>query len=100
MGYRPSGLGSTDLFYSTRKDGKWTEPVNLKAINSAGTEYSPTITGDKKNFYFASTRSAIKTGKPINYSELSNRINAPGNGLGDIYFISIEELMALLAPYK
>ena len=45
-----------DLFVSLKKDGKWSEIINLgSTINTAGYEISPYIADDKKSLYFASS---------------------------------------------
>jgi hypothetical protein len=49
----PGGFGQTDIYCCTRKEGKWGAPENLgKAINSAGKEMFPSLTGDR--LFFAS----------------------------------------------
>lgn len=99
MGIRP-GSGRSDLFFTYKKNGAWTPPQSLKELNSPGSEYSPSITHDKKYFFFASTRSTIQSGTQLNYEQLVKQLNSPGNSLGDIYFVSLEELNRLLLNYK
>lgn len=48
------GLGGTDIYYVDRiADGDWGLPINLKNINTAGSERTPSI-GENDLFYFAS----------------------------------------------
>ena len=55
--YRPDGLGSKDLWYATKENGRWTQPANLGApINSPAFEGCPTISFDKKTFLFSAWR--------------------------------------------
>ncbi len=99
MGIRPGGGGNYD-FYITRKNGEhWTIPVNVKELNSPGAEYSPSITTDGKYFFFASTRLNQKQRKKLNYESLDKQLNSPGNGLGDIYYLSIKDLYKILTGY-
>ena len=94
-GGRTEGLGGFDLYISYNRDGSWTKPVNLGSkINSAGNEYSPTISPDKKYFFWTSARSFADTPlkKRLNSQELMSKLRSPGNGLGDIYYIDIAAL--------
>lgn len=54
----PEGQGSCDLYISYRtKSGKWTEPENLgNRINTDAWESSPSLSPDKKDLYFSSSR--------------------------------------------
>ncbi|RZM13480.1 MAG: hypothetical protein EOO88_44680, partial [Pedobacter sp.] len=50
----PGGLGGADIYYVDRiADGDWGSPINLKDINTAGNERTPSI-GEGDLFYFAS----------------------------------------------
>ncbi len=94
-GGRAEGRGGFDLYLSYNRDNVWTKPVNLgNKINSAGNEYSPTISPDGRYFFWTSTR--ISTDKPperpLSYRELMKKLRSPQNGLGDIYQIDISVL--------
>ena len=94
-GGRPDGRGGFDLYISYNRNNEWTKPENLgDKINSTGNEYSPTISPDRKYFFWASTRGFADKGleKRLNYRELTERLAGPRNGLGDIYQIDIGEL--------
>jgi hypothetical protein len=94
-GGRPDGLGGFDLYISYNRNGQWTKAKNLGApINSGADELSPRITFDGKYFFWASARSTIDKPKDKSWSfaELSNAYHAPGNGLGDIYYIDVSAL--------
>lgn len=91
-GGRPDGRGGFDLYISYNRNGAWTKPVNLgDKINSAGNEYSPTISPDGKYFFWTSTRGFADKPleKRLNYQELTDMLRSPRNGLGDIYQIDI-----------
>ena len=50
----PSGLGGSDIYYSTFAEGQWSEPVNVgDAVNTAGNESFPFIANDT-TLYFSS----------------------------------------------
>jgi len=94
-GGRAGGLGGFDLYISYNRNGAWTKPVNLgDKINSSGNEYSPTISPNGKYFFWTSTRGFADKPleKRLSYQELMNRLQSPGNGLGDIYQIDIAQL--------
>ena len=94
-GGRGDARGGFDLYITYNQNGAWSQPENLgDEINSAGNEYSPTISPDGKYFFWGSTRGFAD--KPLekrhNYRELMEKLRGPGNGLGDIYQIDIGEL--------
>ncbi|MDX9759840.1 MAG: OmpA family protein [Bacteroidota bacterium] len=52
---RYGGRGGSDLWMSTRRDGRWSTPVNLGArINTTGNEITPCLSPDGETLYFAS----------------------------------------------
>ena len=56
---RPGGMGSYDLYLTTRwsRDAAWSPPVNLgPAINTGSGEGAPSVSPDLKTLYFASNR--------------------------------------------
>ncbi len=80
---RAGGLGGLDIWVSTRAstDDAWSDPVNVGApINSAASDFCPTIGRDGKTFFFASTR-AGHCGETTNADLYSTRLdigfNAP-----------------------
>lgn len=51
---RPGGMGGMDLYVCNKTDGgEWSEPINLKALNSAGNDRSLSV-GNDGVFYFSS----------------------------------------------
>lgn len=53
MGGQAKGLGSCDIFFTQKTDGKWSKPVNLgSSINSALWESQPSFSSDGKTLYF------------------------------------------------
>jgi outer membrane protein OmpA-like peptidoglycan-associated protein/Tfp pilus assembly protein PilF/Tol biopolymer transport system component len=63
----PEGLGSCDLYISYKtKSGSWTEPENLGGvINTDLWESTPSLSPDKKDLYFSSSRNGGFGGKDI-----------------------------------
>ncbi len=63
----PEGQGSCDLYIAYKtKSGDWTEPENMGAIiNTDFWESSPSLSPDKRNLYFSSSRSGGFGGKDI-----------------------------------
>ena len=63
----PEGEGSCDLYIAYKtKGGGWTEPENMgRIINTEFWESSPSLSPDKKNLYFSSSRLGGYGGKDI-----------------------------------
>lgn len=54
---KPIGLGSCDLFYSERKNGQWTKPINMGLpVNSTAWDSQPSIAANGQALYFTSKR--------------------------------------------
>ena len=51
---RPGGAGGIDIYKTTRTESGWGTPVNLKDINTSGTDVTPYISIDDSTLYFAS----------------------------------------------
>ncbi len=96
MATRPNGLPNADLFISHIEKGNWTKAGKLPPpFNTVFTEWSPKVTRDGRYFFFGSLRnkSAGLVNQPENMRQLTSRIRGTGNGLGDIYYIDIAELL-------
>jgi hypothetical protein len=94
-GGRADGRGGFDLYISRNRDGVWSKPTNLgDKVNSSGNEYSPTISPDRKYFFWTSARGSPDKplGTRVDYRELMSRLRSSRNGLGDIYQIDAGEL--------
>ena len=85
-----SGYGGCDIYYVKFKNGKWSNPINLKSVNTSEWESQPCVSYDGKELYFV--RGNRKTGKSDIYvskrdedgswseaCRLSNNINTEGN---------------------
>jgi outer membrane protein OmpA-like peptidoglycan-associated protein len=63
---RQSGVGSCDIYFSSNTDGKWSDPVNLRApINTSGWESQPSISSDGRTLFFSSSRPGGYGGKDL-----------------------------------
>lgn len=52
-----TGMGSGDLFFCQKINGKWTAPKNLGAVvNSRNNDTQPSLSADGKTLYFSSNR--------------------------------------------
>lgn len=70
---REGGKGGTDLWMCTRTtNGRWSEPVNLSALNTAGNEASPCIAADNATLYFSSDGWPGPGGFDVYMSKLSS----------------------------
>lgn len=68
---RPYGRGGTDIWFSLKKNGKWTEPVNCgQMVNSQCDELTPYISHDGKTLYFASAGHSTVGGFDIFQSDI------------------------------
>ncbi len=93
-----NGLGSCDIYMSEKKNGKWSEPVNLgNRVNTSGWESQPFISVDGKRLYFAARRKGGKGGSDIWMSfKLKNGLWGPPVNLGDSINTSGNEMAPFL----
>jgi Tol biopolymer transport system component len=91
---RKDDLGGGDLYISRKdKEGSWLPAKHLPApINSAGLDYCPYVTRDKKYFIFTSNRanSQFSDLKTKTYQQLKDLMTKPGNGFDDIYWVKFD----------
>ncbi len=63
---RRDGYGGCDLYYSTRKNGKWSHPANLgKEVNSGAWDSHPSLANNGNTLFFSSNRQGTLGGKDI-----------------------------------
>ncbi|WP_335967269.1 hypothetical protein [Galbibacter sp. PAP.153] len=87
--------GAYDLYISYNREGNWTKPCNLgSAINSEGWEFGAKLSPDGNYLFFASNRNLFSQPlkKRLSYDQLIEKLHGPGNGLRDIYQVSIETI--------
>ncbi len=83
------------LYVSYSEDGAWTNPESIgEALNAEFSPYTPLVSPDGRTFYFTSVKGAFDKPPiaPMSYAKFLESIRSPGNGLGDIYSVSIEAL--------
>ena len=62
----PEGQGSCDLYFSVKTNNGWSEPQNLgPVVNTDFWESSPSLSPDKRDLYFASSRAGGLGGRDI-----------------------------------
>jgi hypothetical protein len=94
---RPGGLGSSDLWVSFRDGEAWSKPVNLgPKINGRARDYSPRVSGDGKWLYFTSEKGFLdeRREQPYTYQLLTDELKTAGNGLGNLYRVPLEPVLA------
>jgi hypothetical protein len=94
---RPGGLGSSDLWVSFRNGESWSKPVNLgPKINGRARDYSPRISGDGKWLYFTSEKGFLDESReqPYTFQQLTAGLNKVENGLGNLYRVPLEPVLA------
>jgi Tol biopolymer transport system component len=90
---RPDTVGAYDLYVTYSCNGAWTEPRHLD-VNSAAWDFSPRLSPDGRRLFFTSNRGfgSGPLDRRLDYSQLIDRLHAPGNGLHDIYEVDVAEL--------
>ncbi len=88
---RPDGLGSCDIYIANYNGLEWSNPTNLKVINSPAWDAQPCLAHDNRTVYFVSNRGGGVGGADIwvayfdakgnllNIENLGKNINTPGN---------------------
>ncbi len=92
---RPDAKGAYDLFVSFRCEGTWTAPRPLGAgVNSAGWDFGARLSPDGRYLFFTSNRSEFSAAppRPRTTAELTRALEAPGNGLRDVYRVDVQAL--------
>ena len=92
-------MGQGDLYVSFKgEDNGWLEPIHMgDEINSPFHEAAPFVSPDGKYLFFCSFRPNPPSNakRRLTYREVKELLDGPGNGRGDIYWVSakvIEEL--------
>jgi outer membrane protein OmpA-like peptidoglycan-associated protein len=68
---RAQGLGSCDIYYSFRRNGRWARPVNAgPPLNTPQWEAQPSFSSDGRILFFTSNRSGGKGQKDIWKAEI------------------------------
>ena len=94
---RPDGEGERDLWLSEKTPtGQWSEPINIRPLNTKFAEMSPFIHLDNKTLYFSSDRPQGMGGYDLFVSKLLDtampyayNLGYPLNDFGDQYSIFV-----------
>jgi ketosteroid isomerase-like protein len=91
---RPDSVGSSDIYVSYNRDGTWSAPLAVTAINTPAREYSPRLTPDGQRLIYTSERGmgTEQRTKPWTMPEFEQKSRSVWNGLGNIYSISTKVL--------
>ena len=96
---RPGELGQGDLFLSFHsEENEWSEPIPMgDQVNSPFHEVAPYVSPDGKYLFFCSFKpNPPPYGKDrLTFAEIKKVLDGPGNGRGDIYWISAEIIESL-----
>lgn len=91
---RPGSAGEYDLWVSFACDGRWSPPRPLgSGVNSPGWDFGPRVSPDGRALFFTSNRTRhAPPPRPLDFDELTRRLDSPGNGLRDVYRIALSAL--------
>ncbi len=94
---RKDDKGRGDLYISLKdSSGKWLSARNLEGVNSEKLDYCPFVSFDRKIFFFTSEKNALRDkygGHPATLKALADSYHGIMNGQGNIYWISMNELL-------
>ncbi len=97
---RPDGVGSCDLYIMFWEENKWSQPKNLKSVNTTSWESNPSLSSDGKYLYFSSSRSG-GFGKTdiwrVEIDDKGNALKAPEN-LGGSINTKYEDISPFIHP--
>jgi outer membrane protein OmpA-like peptidoglycan-associated protein/tetratricopeptide (TPR) repeat protein len=79
---RADGLGSFDIYFSKKVNGKWSVPKGFAPINSPFWESQPSISADGRTIYFVSNRPNGLGNLDIWYVQLENGKWSEARNLG------------------
>ena len=94
---RKDDRGGGDLYMSKRNaSGQWMPASNMAVLNSDKLDYCPFVSFDGHILFFTSERHHLQTAfpdKPATYSQLIKDYSSVLNGGGNIYWVSLEEVL-------
>lgn len=97
---REGDAGGGDLYLS-RADGAggWRDAVPLpEPLNSPQLDFCPALSPDGSTLFFSSRRSTVAPEEVVDYSDLLARLEGPGNGQCDIWWVDASVLDAIGVP--
>lgn len=97
---KPGGYGGCDIYTSTKRGQKWSEPLNVGApVCSNAWETQPSVSADGSTLFFCSTRPGGKGGSDIwvTMKDKSGKWSNPVNA-GDSINTILDEKTAFIHP--
>lgn len=97
---RPDGKGSCDLYIMFWEGKQWSQPQNLRSVNTEFWESNPSLSSDGKYLYFSSSRSGGFGKTDIWRVEIDSRGNAkkPAENLGGKINTQYEDISPFIHP--
>lgn len=99
----PGGFGGSDIYSSTQtEDGKWTSPLNINTVNTAGHERSPVLSNNGVFFFSSDGRIGmggldIYKGRMTDFSvDRIENLRYPFNSPQDDFGFSLDQEGSLL----
>lgn len=94
----PGGFGGSDIYYTTRTDTGWSQPVNLgNTINTSGNEMFPFISADNELFFSSNGHNGMG-GLDIYYTEKKDKKSYIVHNLGEPINSRADDLSFYLLP--
>jgi hypothetical protein len=89
---RETNIGGGDLYISYRQDGKFAAPKLLSSkINTARLDYCPSV---HHGYFYYTSEKISDANEKWTMQDMAAWYDSPGNGLGNIYRISFNEILA------
>lgn len=97
---RPDGKGSCDLYIMFWEGKQWSQPQNLRSVNTEFWESNPSLSSDGKYLYFSSSRSGGFGKTDIWRVEIDSKGNAkkPAENLGGKINTQYEDISPFIHP--
>ena len=97
---RPDGKGSCDLYIMFWEGKQWSQPQNMRSVNTESWESNPSLSSDGKYLYFSSSRSGGFGKTDIWRVEIDSKGNAkkPAENLGGRINTPYEDISPFIHP--
>ncbi len=97
---RPDGKGSCDLYIMFWEGKQWSQPQNMRSVNTEAWESNPSLSSDGKYLYFSSSRSGGFGKTDIWRVQIDSKGNAmrPAENLGGKVNTPYEDISPFIHP--
>ncbi len=97
---RPDGKGSCDLYIMFWEGNQWSQPQNMRSVNTESWESNPSLSSDGKYLYFSSSRSGGYGKTDIWRVQIDSKGNAlkPAENLGGNVNTQYEDISPFIHP--